>query len=151
LHSQFYSVVWNDTQECLGRGIPKWLSTSLDEFFTPLFLISSSSKCREFTELSISHGLELLPFIHSVRFLFLQNLLYPFFKSVSGCSFGSLPLCSSLSGPFGLWIILNSYNVRKQSQLCKFCDHFERNIFPHPILIVWPLILSLLVFPLYCS
>jgi len=29
VHSQFYSMVWNDTQECLGHCIPKWLSNSL--------------------------------------------------------------------------------------------------------------------------
>jgi len=48
VHSQFYSVVWNDPQECLGHCIPKWLSTPLVmnfslHFFEPLLAVGVES------------------------------------------------------------------------------------------------------------
>jgi hypothetical protein len=51
---------------------------------------------------------------------FLQNLMYPFFLSLSGSLFGSLPLCSSLPGYFGVSLNPHPYNVPRPSQLCQF-------------------------------
>jgi len=117
-----------------------------DEFFTPLFWTSSSSRCREFMELSISHGLELLPFIHSIH-----SSSFKIFCIPSRVCQGS-PL-----GLFSCVLTCQALLGCESSPILVMCPNYLnytnsvitlRGIFSTYNLVVWPLILSLLVFPL---
>jgi len=52
---------------------------------------------------------------------------------MSGSLFGSLPLCSSLQGHFGVSLNPHSYNVPKPSQMCQFLSPVGRELHLIPI------------------
>ena len=82
-------------------------------------LHSSTGRCRGFTtsspfQIVLSYSSYSIPSSSS----FPQNHLQPFFPSLLGSSFGSLPLYCNLSGHFWVSLIPHFYNMPKPSQLC---------------------------------
>ena len=85
--------------------------------FTSFSQTSSRGNCRVFTKNSLSLTVLSYSSYSSPFNSFFQNLLHPFFPSMSASLFGSLSPSASLPGLFGIYIILHSYNVPTQYQL----------------------------------
>jgi hypothetical protein len=151
VHSQFYSVVWNDIQECLGHCIPKWLSTSLVinfslHFFEPL-LAAGVESLRSFLSRMVLNCCPLsIPFNSSSFKIF----CIPSSGVCQGVPFGLFPsvvACETLLGCESSPILIMCPNYLNYANSVITL----RGIFFHTPFLFFDPRSCLSVFPLYCS